>query len=608
MTKKTAVFIFLLVQYATFSLAQTQDSHLVVLQPGFRNVFFNQHVQQLKNPKPITALVEVIQANPSDFKQNELKQEVNFGYRQTDGWSKFMIKNESEKTDFFLTIQQSRIDYLQLFVQHGQLIDTLQMLGKNVPSYLRKIQSNDFVYKLSLKKGESITCFLYSHREFGHHACILNISDEASFTQYEHLFTFQLALVMGLTALAALFGLALFIFIKDKTYLYYGLYSVSYVFLFLADAGFIHSYFEYPALQFQINYATSITFFMSIGLHLLFTIELLDIHKVKYRWFYILGISSIVLFFSFTAMLVFFPMPAFLTWFIIYCSYYAFFFMDVYILIAILISLQQKQQITYFYLVGFLFTLIIGTIITMANIGMIDDINQQANYFYFTPVVEILILVLGFGFSFSNNMKEKYRFQKDIISTQENERKRIGQDLHDDVGNTLAAIKTVLSNRYPADNETNDMVQKAIANVRQISHNLMPVDFEKYQLSDILQQTLRKLDNKQIEVQFIEAGERRELKPATSLELYRIFNEIINNLYRHSKATEATIQLIYQEDSLVLSIEDNGKGFDLIKTLDETEGIGLKNLYARANSIGAKLTIQSDARGTLILLDLPINK
>jgi signal transduction histidine kinase len=286
------------------------------------------------------------------------------------------------------------------------------------------------------------------------------------------------------------------------------------------------------------------------------------------------------------------------------------FFMDLYILIAILVRVSQRKPIAYFYMIGFVLTLMVGTLLILANIGVIDGINQNAEIFYFTPLIEILVLIVGFGVIFSNNLRERNRFQvqlsetqRSIITIQENERKRIGQDLHDDVGNTLAAIKSVLSNKYPTDAAIKDMVEKAILMLKQISHNLMPVDFKKNHLGELMQQAIRKFSNSNLSISFIEAGQRREIPVDVALEIYRIFNEILHNVYSHSQASEATIQLIYQEESLVFSVEDNGPGFDFEKTLQETEGIGLKNIISRAKVIDAKLTIQSDHRGTLILID-----
>ena len=311
-----------------FIFAKEVSDTLVVLNEGFENIHFHEKVYQWKSQKSLTALSEVIKAPTADFIKNTLTQEVNFGYNQTSGWSKFNLKSNTNQEHFYLVVQQSRLDSVQLFVRRNHQIDTLQLLGKNVPTRFREIQSNDFVYKLSLQKGETITCFLYSYRKFGHHACVLNINDESTFAQHERFFNFELALIIGLSFLAALFGIVLFFFIKDKTYLYYGLYSLSYILMFLADAGFIHSFLYFPKYQFQIIYATPIMFFVAVALHLLFAIELLNIAQNKKRWFYQLGKSSIYLFFSISFCLFFLPLPDRFTWGLIYFSYFIVFYMD----------------------------------------------------------------------------------------------------------------------------------------------------------------------------------------------------------------------------------------------------------------------------------------
>jgi len=202
-----------------------------------------------------------------------------------------------------------------------------------------------------------------------------------------------------------------------------------------------------------------------------------------------------------------------------------------------------------------------------------------------------------------------------IIDAQELERLRMSQDIHDDVNNTLAAAKGYLQN-FDSDTITDltenaarstALIQKATEDLRNITHNLRPVEFEKYNLSEVIQQRVRQWNEvPDIDFEFILAGKERKLNPQCELMIYRIITESVQNIRKHSRANSSIIQLIYQEQNLVVSLEDDGVGFqEQNKNENKKEGIGLKNLYSRAQFIKAVLEINSDENGVLVQLTVP---
>jgi signal transduction histidine kinase len=94
------------------------------------------------------------------------------------------------------------------------------------------------------------------------------------------------------------------------------------------------------------------------------------------------------------------------------------------------------------------------------------------------------------------------------------------------------------------------------------------------------------------------------LSPVTELVVYRIINELITNSIKHSHATDMMIQLIYQKESLVVMVEDNGTGMRTDAGTHD-KGIGLKNIRHRVAYIQATLTIESDSKGTLVIIEIP---
>jgi ligand-binding sensor domain-containing protein/signal transduction histidine kinase len=202
-----------------------------------------------------------------------------------------------------------------------------------------------------------------------------------------------------------------------------------------------------------------------------------------------------------------------------------------------------------------------------------------------------------------------------VISAQESERLRIAMDIHDDVNNTLAAAKGYLQSLAESQKDraaenierSRDLILKATEDLRNITHDLMPVQFEKYNLPEVLEKRVQEW-NEGLEIHFtyIFAGNYVKLRAESELMVYRVLTEIVNNIKKHSRATHSIVQLIYQDKSLVVSIEDNGVGFDQsIKSGHKTMGIGLKNIYSRVEYLKGDLEITSDKSGVLVHLIVP---
>jgi signal transduction histidine kinase len=113
--------------------------------------------------------------------------------------------------------------------------------------------------------------------------------------------------------------------------------------------------------------------------------------------------------------------------------------------------------------------------------------------------------------------------------------------------------------------------------------------------------------SKGLQVQFLTHELNSRLDEQTEISIYRIILELINNIVKHANATKATVQLIKYPDYINITIEDNGKGFDVSKINDEKTGIGLGNVAARVNYLKGKIEIDTrPGKGTTIVIDIPL--
>lgn len=572
-------------------------------------VVVNPHVYIFNDQRAgIDDIARVMAAPDGAFTKNVYYQEVKYGFSRPSGWCKFRIRNTADHANWIVKVHQSRVDTVQLYMQrqNGELIKyPLTGHFQNIKD--RAFYSLHFAHPVSIAKNETVTFYLFTMRKFARHAAVLSLEQENHYRNYETLFIIFISALTGICVLAGLTGVVMFIFLHERIYIYYSMYCLSFLLLISADTGFLYAFFKHaPAYQKLVNNLSMAFYYWIAGWHILFTVELLALKKHRQRWVYWLGIGSGVLCCA-ASLTLLLPIPDAPRQAISHWSYYILFFIDAYILYTVFIQVAQRQVVIYFYMAGFLFTLVAASILMLADLQIIEGVNQRTDIFFIAPVVEILCMVIGLGINSSRHVKDKLNAQIQIITVQEAERKRIAQDLHDDVGNSLAAVKSMLSQQGDPqliEREVDDIIK----NIRNISHDLMPVDFETYALTDIVRQTVNKFkDHPVIRFEYSQTGAAVKLSSVTELVVYRIINELITNSIKHSQASDMMIQLIYQEESLVVMVEDNGTGMKN-GTGTHEKGIGLKNIRHRVAYIQATLTIESDHKGTLVIIEIPYGK
>ena len=202
-------------------------------------------------------------------------------------------------------------------------------------------------------------------------------------------------------------------------------------------------------------------------------------------------------------------------------------------------------------------------------------------------------------------VEQELNISQQLISIQEAERERIAEDLHDQLGSSLAALKLRLQKAGIQAEQLPGIlhvVDKASEDTRNISHNLMPPDFDKTSLENILSNYYARLrSDSGIRFQFYSSGEKLEFDKRTELVIYRILMELTGNIIKHSGATDATVQMIYYDDQLEMMVEDNGKGI----MPENSNGIGLKNIKSRVTYLNGSLNIDSSSHGTTVVIQIP---
>lgn len=578
----------------------------IMVKDGQEDIVINPYVYVLKDKKiGIHEIKKVIDSPDSAFRKNTYFQEVHYGFLQPAGWCRFIIKNTSDHTDWIIKVHQSRVDTVQLYVRrsNGELIK-YPMTGHFQTLQARSFHSMSFAHPISIEKNETVEFYLFTMRKFARHAAVLSLQKESYHTNYDTQFTIFTSALMGICILSSLIGLIMFAVLHERVYIAYSIYCFCFLSLIAVDTGYVYAFVNIPTHQKLINNLSIVFYYLVTGCHLLFTVELLKIKRQQQAWAYWLGMGAGLLF-CIAAVLLLFPIPDFIRRDVSISSYYILFFLDAYILLAMIIQLKKKEVIVYFYMAGFLLTLVTASISMLADLQFIEGVNHRTDIFFIAPVVEIICMVIGLGINSNKYVIDRLKAQRQIITVQEDERKRIAQDLHDDVGNSLAAVKNMLVRKDLSQVEKE--IDNIIQNIRNISHDLMPVDFKEYALTDIVRQTVNKFKgHPHIQFEYSQTGTPVKSHPVVELVVYRVINELITNSIKHSQATHVMIQLIYQTKSLMVMVEDNGTGMK--KEIETEKGIGLKNIRHRIAYINATLTIESDHKGTLFIIEIPYER
>lgn len=239
--------------------------------------------------------------------------------------------------------------------------------------------------------------------------------------------------------------------------------------------------------------------------------------------------------------------------------------------------------------------------------------------------IVIIVTVLGFFiYKISQESKialnlarlEKERF-KAVIEAQEKERKRIAGDLHDSVGQMLSLSKLHLSEIIDSSGNLDllhgqliersvQIIDEACQEVRNISHNLMPGPLIRLGLNSAIKDLVRQINaSRRMLVTYSSNFETDRLDESVEISIYRIIQEIFNNIFKHSDATEVDMVLNRQNRNRVkLIVRDNGKGFDTEK-IKSSSGIGWKNIQSRLLMTNGIMKVDSTPdQGTVISIDV----
>ncbi|NBW37467.1 MAG: hypothetical protein EBR30_21110 [Cytophagia bacterium] len=259
--------------------------------------------------------------------------------------------------------------------------------------------------------------------------------------------------------------------------------------------------------------------------------------------------------------------------------------------------------------------------------------QQQAQlsktYVVVIALVIIIALIIIIMYLVSNRYKKQQQLAEKkrqlevreayinaTIQSQENERKRVARDLHDGMGQLIAALSMFMSKLKPTApteervamvDEAETILKDMHKEVRAVAFNLMPQTLIQHGLIAALQEMAYRLNESgKIKIEITSFQIPVRMAEVKEISLYRILQEWVTNIIKYAKATKVAINLVDNEDEISVTVEDNGVGFN-VSALEKGNGNGWKNMQSRINLLKGSIEIDSRSgrSGTTLLLSIP---
>jgi len=255
-------------------------------------------------------------------------------------------------------------------------------------------------------------------------------------------------------------------------------------------------------------------------------------------------------------------------------------------------------------------------------------INQKNTTIGIVAVISAIVLLLGYGFYRKKQLeqkailaaeqaKQRELLTKAVIDAEEAERKRIASDLHDGIGQLFSAVKMNLNGLLDRVEITKDddkflaektmaLVDESCKEVRVISHEMMPNFLLKSGIASDIRSFIEKIDENTLKINFETKGFKEQLEFNEEVILYRVIQELINNVIKHAQANELNLVLEKNNKQVLVKVADNGKGFNYEAAIAKG-GLGLKNMLVRIEYLKGKIEfLANKPSGTLVQINIPL--
>ncbi len=521
-----------------------------------------------------------------------------------------IINNSIKSNNLVVDIDNARLNELELYEAANNTIRSLGKLGDFYPFYQRAILHKNFLYQVSLSPGQKKDYFLFVN-QVGHAFVLpIKVVDSKKFqstTFKDYLFD---GLTYGLLLFVAVLSLLFFITSRHALYLYYGLYIITTIVWFLSYFGLGYQYLwpNSPSLNTSVSPCMAA---MNVLLNLQICQILLRLSQTNRILNRLANYTKLALF-----LVAVFPIAYNLN-----AHGYAvnFFYLMIFLCLVLFAMLLVSSLVIYYAFKGFIAAkfyflaslLKAGSIINLAllELGVTPAFYNMEAVLQVGIFIEITLLTYALATRYTNY---KIKTFEKVIEAHENERSLLSKEIHDGISSALTGINYGIKNftrginHLPDDKTAQlkrifDELGKVQLEARNISHNTMPDYIKKSTITDIVEKHVEEIQNKAnsnpagaqcIRINFSANEQLVNFSEAVKLNIFRIIQEVLINILKHSEATNADIIFSFDKKEMIIIAEDNGRGF-INSNQEDIKGMGLKNLQSRVELLEGNLFIKS---------------
>ncbi|HWK58878.1 MAG TPA: 7TM-DISM domain-containing protein [Parapedobacter sp.] len=631
------VFLWLVCALAVRAQTLLVGDSISHLPLGEHSLVYHDHSGKLE-------ISDVLALDDHQFKPNG-KPGFNFGIHRGAFWIKIKLASPDSVTKpLVIELVNPNIHEVSFFTVEGVVVVDTFSSGTAYPFSHRIVQHQNLMYPLSLQGPGSVTCYIHIKPLLHSTNFNLFLWDAPLRTEYALYESRYINYFFFLnTTFLVILGIVLWITRQRRHWTFFLYVSVGILYIY-SDVGlaFKNLWPDIPAMQRIANFVLTNSYLIA-GVSFFrgyFTTRRLLPHVDRVaRWLIILAAVFIPITLSYPWL------PTAVSRITISANTVLFTCTGgvvMYILAVLLIHSRNKTE-TIWFLIGFSLHAVSIFTASLRQLGLYNNgtelrsadlypififTTHTQNMMFWAMLWELLVvfslMLYRFKVLYEDNNRmimeladQRERDMRMLLTGIERERQRIAQELHDGSGVQLSALRmklTLLEERFRLHEEKRKVreimadLDKTQQEIRSISHNLMPKTLSKLGLIPAIDELVNSLKAAYpaIKISFYRQSVTLGFSETARVNIYRIVQELLNNAIRHAAATEISLQLINHGDTLVISVEDDGKGFDPQHVA--ANGIGLQSMQSRASVMGGQLTVDSGKkRGTFISVALPID-
>ncbi|MES2797330.1 MAG: 7TM-DISM domain-containing protein [Bacteroidota bacterium] len=614
---------YLLLLFTCLSNSYSQSSAVIVGSTKPINIHKNLfHYKDSTNNTDIFKAISIQKKGSfTQLKSKTTRQE--FGFNTSNHWYYFHLKAINQ-IDLMLELEYNNIDDLELFELKNGNIHSIGKSGDNFDFSIRPFPNNNYVFPIRLAANENAQYFLNIKQPNSILSFTIELLPRAKFIDSDRREYLGWGIFIGIICIVLVVNMVMWLASGDKIYMWYILYVHFMTMHLFADAGLAFQYLWDKTPIINSYHPVYLYIWLGLIVQVIFMQNFINQNASNSKVFkWLVWFRRLVLAcFAGIILIRISNWPFGNLYLFKSIAFISSLFVPI-IFILTIISLYErrhdKEVLVKYYgwaiiiqFIGYLFVAFVTYIqTTNINFSLPFDI---LSYITIGSILLLDILFFSFGLSYRyrSSLKTNQKLalelvnntqsgQRKVITALENERKRLAQDLHDDLGATLSTAKGYIS-MIAREKHSDTLVQsgkildKVSDELRSVSHRLMPKDFNKVGLKNAIEESINKVASANVAFEFYTFGEIVKLEEQTEMIIFGIATDLINRVQNLKSARNATVQLIYHETFLNLSIEHNG-------IITKAKYEHFNNLYLKASFINGDLIIDDD--GNSIILSVP---